>query len=157
MSQIAIIGGGAWGTGLAIALGRKGSHRIRVWAHEVDVCESINHQHINERFLPGRRLPDSVSASNDLAAVLDGVQIIISVMPSQHCRALFARMRPLIRPRTLIVSATKGLEEGSLLRMTEVIADALKRDDNLPSQIGALSGPSFAQEVARGDPTAITV
>jgi len=157
MSQIAIIGGGAWGTGIAIVLGRKGSHGVRVWAHEVDVCESINHQHINERFLPGRRLPDSVSASNDLAAVLDGVQIIISVMPSQHCRALFARMRPLIRPRTLIVSATKGLEEGSLLRMTEVIADALKHDDNLPSQIGALSGPSFAQEVARGDPTAITV
>ena len=157
MSQIAIIGGGAWGTGIAIVLGRKVSHRVRLWAHEVDVCESINRQHINERFLPGRRLPDSVSASNDLAAVLDGVQIIISVMPSQHCRALFARMRPLIRPRTLIVSATKGLEEGSLLRMTEVIADALKRDDNLPPQIGALSGPSFAQEVARGDPTAITV
>jgi glycerol-3-phosphate dehydrogenase (NAD(P)+) len=157
VSQIAIIGGGAWGTGLAIALGRKGSHSVRLWAHEVDVCESINRQHINERFLPGRRLPDSVSASHDLAAVLDGVQIIISVMPSQHCRALFARMRPLIRPRTLIVSATKGLEEGSLLRMTEVIADALKRDDKLPPEIGALSGPSFALEVARGDPTAITV
>src|SRR5580765_7935490 len=157
MSQIAIIGGGAWGTGLAIVLGRKGSHRVRLWAHEVDVCESINRQHVNERFLPGRLLPDSVSASNDFAAVLDGAQIIVSVMPSQHCRPLFARMRPLIRPRTLIVSATKGLEEGSLLRMSELIADALKRDDNLPALIGALSGPSFAQEVARGDPTAITV
>jgi glycerol-3-phosphate dehydrogenase (NAD(P)+) len=157
MSQIAIIGGGAWGTGLAIVLARKGSHRICLWAHEVDVCLSINRQHVNERFLPGRRLPDSVSASNDLAAVLDGAQIIISVMPSQHCRALFARMRPLIRPGTLIVSATKGLEEGSLLRMTEVIADALKREDTLPPHIGALSGPSFAQEVARGDPTAITI
>ena len=173
MSQIAIIGGGAWGTGLAIALGRKGSHRVRLWAHEVDVCESINRQHINERFLPGRRLPDSVSASNDLAAALDGAQIIISVMPSQHCRALFARMRPLIRSGTLIVSATKGLEEDSLFRMTEVIHQVLA-DDNNPEgapplssfvrqgggfdfPIGALSGPSFAQEVARGDPTAITV
>ena len=157
MSQIAIIGGGAWGTGLAIVLGRKGSHRVCVWAHEVDVCESINRHHVNERFLPSRSLPDSVSASNDLGVVLEGAQIIVSVMPSQHCRALFARMRPLIRQRTLIISATKGLEEGSLLRMTEVIADALKRDDNLPPLVGALSGPSFAQEVARGDPTAITV
>ena len=157
MSQIAIIGGGAWGTGLAIVLGRKGSHRVCVWAHEVDVCESINRHHVNERFLPGRSLPDSVSASNDLGVVLEGAQIIVSVMPSQHCRALFAHMRPLIRQRTLIISATKGLEEGSLLRMTEVIADALKRDDNLPPLVGALSGPSFAQEVARGDPTAITV
>ena len=157
MSQIAIIGGGAWGTGLAIVLGRKGSHRVCVWAHEVDVCESINRHHVNERFLPGRSLPDSVSASNDLGVVLEGAQIIVSVMPSQHCRALFARMRPLIRQRTLIISATKGLEEGSLLRMTEVIADVLKRDDNLPPLVGALSGPSFAQEVARGDPTAITV
>ena len=97
MSQIAMIGGGAWGTGLAIVLGRKGSHRVRVWAHEVDVCESINRHHVNERFLPGRSLPDSVSASNDLGIVLEGAQIIVSVMPSQHCRALFARMRPLIR------------------------------------------------------------
>lgn len=157
MSQIAVIGGGAWGTGLAIVLGRKGSHRVRLWAHEIDVCESIAQRQVNERFLPGREIPSSVMASNDLAAVLDGAQIIVSVMPSQHCRALFARMRPFLHSRPLIVSATKGLEEGSLLRMTEVIADALKRDGSLAPPIGALSGPSFAQEVARGDPTAITI
>ncbi len=157
MSEIAIIGAGAWGTGLAIVLGRKGTHGVRLWAHEVEVRESIAKKRINEVFLPGRPIPESVTASNDLAAVLDGVDIIVSVMPSQHCRALFARMRPLIQPRTLIVSATKGLEEGSLLRMSEVIADALKSDDFLPPPIGALSGPSFAQEVARGDPTAITI
>ncbi len=157
MSQIAIIGGGAWGTGLAIVLGRKGSHRVRIWAHELDVCESITHKHVNERFLPGCSLPNSVSASNDLAVVLDGAEIIVSVMPSQHCRSLFARMRPLIAQHALIVSATKGLEEGSFLRMSEVIADTLKHDDNPIPAIGALSGPSFAQEVARGDPTAITI
>ena len=157
MSQIAIIGGGAWGTGLAIVLGRKGTHHVRLWAHEIDVCESITQNHVNERFLPGHRLPDSISASNNLEIALEGAQIVVSVMPSQHCRGLFARMRRLVPPRTLIVSATKGLEEGSLLRMSEVIADALKRDDSLPPLIGALSGPSFAQEVARGDPTAITV
>jgi glycerol-3-phosphate dehydrogenase (NAD(P)+) len=157
MSQIAIIGGGAWGTGLAIVVGRKGSHRVRMWANEPEVCDSINRRHVNERFLPGGRIPDSVSASNALAVVLEGAQIIVSVMPSQHCRTLFARMRRLIPGDALIVSASKGLEEGSLLRMSEVIADALQRDDNLPTRIGALSGPSFAQEVARGDPTAITI
>jgi glycerol-3-phosphate dehydrogenase (NAD(P)+) len=157
MSDIAIIGGGAWGTGIAIVLGRKGTHRVRLWAHEADVCESIRHKQVNEKFLPGRRIPDSVTASNDLAGTLQGAHIVVSVMPSQHCRALFERMRPLIQPQALIVSATKGLEEESLQRMTEVIAEVLKRDDGTSPAVGALSGPSFAQEVARGDPTAITI
>jgi len=157
MSDIAIIGAGAWGTGIAIVLGRKGTHHVRLWAHEADVCQSIMQNRINKTFLPGRRIPDSVTASNDLAATLDGAQIVVSVMPSQHCRALFERMLPLLQPQTLIVSATKGLEEGSLQRMTEVIAQVLKRDDGSVPAVGALSGPSFAQEVARGDPTAITI
>ena len=153
MSEIAIIGGGAWGTGLAIVLGRKSTHRVRLWAHEPDVCESITRRRVNERFLPGRVIPDSVAASNDLATALNGAQIVVSVMPSQHCRGLFERMRPLISSQTLVVSATKGLEESSLQRMTEVIAQILGRTDG----VGALSGPSFALEVARGDPTAITI
>lgn len=155
MSEISIIGGGAWGTGLAIVLGRKGTHRVRLWAHEPDVCESVTLNHINQRFLPGHRLPESVTASNDLSAVLDGTQIVVSAMPSQHCRTLFQRMRTFIPSEALIVSATKGLEEGSLSRMTEVISDVLHRESG--DKVGALSGPSFAQEVARGDPTAITV
>jgi len=153
MSQIAVIGAGAWGTGLAIVLGRKGTHRVRLWAHEADVCESISQKHVNERFLAGCRIPETVQASNDLKSVLEGAEIVVSVMPSQHCRSLFERMRPLIPPETFIVSATKGIEEGSLQRMSEVIRDVLKRD----AGVGALSGPSFAQEVARGDPTAITI
>ena len=162
MSEIAVIGAGAWGTGLAIVLGRKGTHRVRLWAHEREVCDALTSKRINEQFLPGRPIPDSVSASNQLEAVLENADIVVSVMPSQHCRALFARMRPLIQSGTLIVSATKGLEEGSLLRMTEVIADVFKQDGNTDREnadfpIGALSGPSFAQEVARGDPTAITI
>jgi len=157
MSEIAVIGGGAWGTVLAIVLGRKGTHRVRLWAHEADVCESIAQKRVNERFLPGRLIPDSVSASNDLAATLGGAEIVVSVMPSQHCRALFERMRPLLQPHVMIVSATKGLEEGSLLRMTEVIAQVLQRADGSAPAVAALSGPSFAQEVARGDPTAITI
>lgn len=157
MSQIAVIGGGAWGTGLAIVLGRKGTHRVRLWAHEIEVCESVNQKRVNELFLPGQVIPEGISADNDLARVLEGAEIIVSVMPSQHCRELFAQIRRLVRPGTFIVSATKGLEEGSLMRMSEVIADALQRDDAPRPRIGALSGPSFAKEVARGDPTAITI
>ncbi len=172
MSDIAVIGGGAWGTGLAIVLGRKGTNHVRLWAHELDVCESITQRRINERFLPGREIPNTVTATTDLAIALAGAQVLVSVMPSQHCRELFTRMRPLISPETLIVSATKGLEEGSLQRMTEVIADVLAnlsvseagklRSPGQPRAavatcVGALSGPSFAQEVARGDPTAITI
>jgi len=157
MSNIAVIGGGAWGTGIAIVLGRKGTHNVRLWAHETDVCESIAQKRINERFLPGRNIPDSVTATNDFAAVLRGAKIVVSVMPSQHCRALFERMRPLIEPQAMIVSATKGLEEGSLQRMSEVIASVLQRENGTTPAVGALSGPSFAQEVARGDPTAITI
>jgi len=157
MSEIAIIGAGAWGTALAIVLGRKGTHRVRLWALETEVCEGISQQRINERFLPGCRIPEGVRATTDLAAALNGAQIVVSVMPSQHCRGLFERMRPLIPPQTLIVSATKGLEEASLQRMTEVIAEVLKRHDRSLPAVGALSGPSFALEVARGDPTAITI
>jgi glycerol-3-phosphate dehydrogenase (NAD(P)+) len=153
MSEIAIIGGGAWGTGLAIVLGRKGTHRVRLWAHEADVCESIAQRHVNEKFLPGRAIPDSVTATNDLAEALSGAQIVVSVMPSQHCRALFERMQPFIPSRAQIVSATKGLEESSLQRMTEVITQIL----GSTHAVGALSGPTFAVEVARGDPTAITI
>jgi len=155
MSQIAVIGAGAWGTGIAIVLGRKGTHRVRLWAHETEVCDSINTRRVNETFLPGRHIPESVTAGNDLASVLDGAQIVVSVMPSQHCRGLFERMRPWLQAHMLVVSATKGLEESSLQRMTEVIAQVLQRNGG--AAIGALSGPSFAQEVARGDPTAITI
>lgn len=156
MSRVAIIGAGAWGTGLAIVLGRKKVHAVRLWANEPDVCESIAKCRVNERFLPGFTLPDSVQATNDLSNALEGAEMVVSVMPSQHCRSLFVRMAPSLRPETLFVSCTKGLEDGTLLRMTEVIADVLRTRQFTP-RVGALSGPSFAMEVARGDPTAVTV
>jgi glycerol-3-phosphate dehydrogenase (NAD(P)+) len=160
MSRIAIIGAGAWGTGLAIVLGRKNTHEIQLWANELDVSESVAKHRINERFLPGFILPESIQATTDLYTALDGAQIIVSVMPSQHCRGLFERMAPALHPEMLFVSCTKGLEDGTLLRMTEVIADVLcdvLRDRQFTPRLAALSGPSFAKEVARGDPTAVTV
>jgi glycerol-3-phosphate dehydrogenase (NAD(P)+) len=156
MSEIAVIGAGAWGTGISIALGRKGSHGVRLWAHEKEVCDSITQQRVNQKFLPGCSIPDSVTPSNDLGAAIDGAQMVVSVMPSQHCRGLFEKMRAHLQPGTLIVSATKGLEESSLLRMTEVIEQVLGQDGHRP-RVGALSGPSFALEVAQADPTAVTI
>ena len=155
MSEIAVIGAGAWGTAISIVLGRKGAHRVRLWAHETEVCDSIAQRRENEKFLPGCSIPASVIPSNDLAAAIDGAQIVVSVMPSQHCRGIFEQMRRHLRPETLIVSATKGLEESSLLRMTEVIGHVLNGGHRL--RVGALSGPSFALEVAQADPTAVTI
>ncbi len=157
MSEIAIIGAGAWGTGLSIALGRRGTHRIRLWAHEKQVRDSISSRRINELFLPGQPIPDSVSGTGSFEEALHGAEIVVSVMPSPHCRRLFQDMRPFLMPGMLFVSATKGLEEGTLLRMTQVITAVVGSDGGFAPRVGALSGPTFAKEVARGDPTAITI
>ncbi len=157
MSQIAIIGAGAWGTGIAVALGRKGTHNVRLWAHEEEVCESISRRRVNELFLPGQTIPDAVSVTGDLAEALRDAEIVVSVMPSPHCRRVFQNMRRSLQPGMLFVSATKGLEEETLLRMTELIASVVHSDGGFRPRIGALSGPTFAKEVARGDPTAITI
>lgn len=157
MSQIAVVGAGAWGTGLSIVLGRKGTHRIRLWAREPEVRESIAARRVNQRFLPGQGIPECVLATGDLKEALRDAEIVVSVMPSQHCRSLFLDMRAYLNPGMRIVSATKGLEETTLLRMTEVIRQVVESDGGFHPRVGALSGPSFAMEVARGDPTALTV
>lgn len=162
MSRIAIIGAGAWGTGLAIVLGRRGGHQVRLWAHEKEVRESISARRVNDLFLPEQTIPESVSPTGNLQEALQDSQIVVSVMPSQHCRQLFGQMRPYLNSRMLFVSATKGLEEATLLRMTEVVRNVIgfvsaDYSASFTPRIGALSGPSFAKEVARGDPTAVTI
>jgi glycerol-3-phosphate dehydrogenase (NAD(P)+) len=157
MSRIAVIGAGAWGTGLAIVMGRRGNHRIRLWAHEKEVRDSISARRMNDLFLPGQAIPATVSATGSLQEALEDAEIVISVMPSQHCRDLFRQMLPHLKPAMLFVSATKGLEETTLLRMTEVVSQVIGSGRGFAPRIAALSGPSFAKEVARGDPTAITV
>ncbi len=157
MSEIAIIGAGAWGTALSIVAGRNGNHGVRLWAHEKEVRESVEARRVNELFLPEQTIPQGVRPTNDLRDALAGAEIVVSVMPSHHCRRLFESMRPHLKADMLFVSATKGLEDGSLLRMTEVIAQVLSADHGFRPRMGAMSGPSFAKEVARGDPTAITI
>jgi len=159
VSEIAVIGGGAWGTGLAMVLGRKGTHRVRLWVYEKDVCESINQRHENEVFLRGQRIPDAVRATNSLQEALSGAGMVVSVMPSHHVRRVFREMQPHLKAEMFFVSATKGLENETLLRLTDVIREVLgvRAQNGFDPHIGALSGPSFALEVARGDPTAITI
>jgi glycerol-3-phosphate dehydrogenase (NAD(P)+) len=153
MSQIAIIGAGAWGTALSMVLGRKQRHRVRLWAYEKEVRDSIETGRTNALFLPEQRIPDCVVVTGNLAEALSGAEIVASAMPSQHCRRLFEEMAPHLRSDMLLVSATKGLEQTTLLRMTEVICLITMQK----CRVGALSGPTFAAEVARGDPTAITI
>jgi glycerol-3-phosphate dehydrogenase (NAD(P)+) len=158
VSEIAVIGAGAWGTAISIVLGRKQTHSVRLWAHEPEVRDSINARHVNDLFLPGQSIPESVRCTNSFPDALEGAEIIVSVMPSHHTRRLFESMRPYLRAEILFVSANKGIENDSLLRMTQVITEVLREGrDGFGARIGALSGPSFAKEVAKGDPTAISI
>jgi glycerol-3-phosphate dehydrogenase (NAD(P)+) len=157
MSQIAVIGAGAWGTALAIILGQKQTHRVRLWAHEKEVCESIANRRVNEMFLPGCTIPQAVTSTNDWKDAITGADIVVSVMPSHHCRSIFEEMHVHLTPEMLLVSATKGIESDTQMRMTEIIRDVVYNAMRFTPRIGALSGPTFALEVARGDPTAITI
>ncbi len=155
--KTAILGAGAWGTALAIVHGRKQRGEVALWAHESEVVEGINSRHENSHFLPGQSIPSQVRATTSLQEALPDADLVISVMPSLHCRAVMLQAAAHLSASCFIVSATKGVEEGSLLRMSEVIADVMQQQRGFAPAIGALSGPSFAKEVAAGDPTALTI
>lgn len=156
MSRIAVIGAGAWGTGLAIVAARRGDHQVRLWALEKEVCESIASSRINTVFLPGCPLPPAVSGTNDFQEALAGAEIVVSVMPSHHCRRTFEHMAQWLLPHMVFLSATKGIENDTLLRMSEVMNEVIGRLCGWSPRIAVLSGPSFAVEVAKGGPTAVT-
>jgi glycerol-3-phosphate dehydrogenase (NAD(P)+) len=156
LKKIAIIGGGSWGTALAIVLARSPRpHGIALWVHEADICESLRSRRVNEVFLPGFMVPREVEVTGDLAAALQQANVVLSVMPSAYARALYTEMLPHLEPQVAFVSATKGLEHSSHERTTEVIAQVLGQ--RFPPRVAALSGPTFAREVARGDPTAVVI
>ena len=158
MARIAVIGAGAWGTALSIALGRKGSHQLKLWAYEKEVVESIRTTHVNEPFLSGCPMPESIAATQSLAEAVAGAEIVLSVMPSHHARRVWSQMKPLLHPEMLLVSATKGIENDSLLRMTQVITDVLTHGEgSFQPRLCAISGPTFAREVAKGYPTTLSV
>jgi glycerol-3-phosphate dehydrogenase (NAD(P)+) len=150
MSRIAIVGSGSWGTALALSLARRGDHAITLWCHSSAVCASIRDKRENTIYLPGFTLSETIHASTELASLAEA-DIAISVVPSQHVRATYQELAPFLRPGQLLLSATKGIEDQTFLRMSQVIEQVTGM------ACGSLSGPSFAQEVAAGAPTAITV
>ena len=155
MSRIAILGSGAWGTAIALSLDRRGGHQVTLWAHSYEEAQQIVSAGENSQFLPGFPIPSRIAVTADCAAI-SAADIVVSVIPSEFLRATFLRIRPHLRIGQFVVSATKGLEDRTLYRMTKVLSSTLEPAGLLLS-IGALSGPSFALEVAQGQPTAITV
>jgi glycerol-3-phosphate dehydrogenase (NAD(P)+) len=152
--SIAIIGAGSWGSALAIVLARR-FERTRLWAFETDLVERMVSQRVNNVFLPGFELPASVQPTADLEFALDGAGIVLGVMPARFARRLYTAMLPHLNSEMRFVSATKGLENGTLLRMSEVARQVI--GGKFQPRIAVLSGPTFAQEVARGEPTAVVI
>ncbi len=149
-----IIGAGSWGTALALTLSRLG-HGVKLWSYEEEVVEAIRQNRENRLFLPEVKLPDAIFSTTNYSEVLEGCQFVVSAMPSHACRALYSQMLPFLKPEMILVSATKGLEVRSLMRMSEVIRSVAER--RFKPRLAVLSGPSFALEVARGDPTAVVI
>ena len=152
--SVAIIGAGSWGTALAIVLAPR-FERIQLWAHETDLVERMRASRINDVFLPGFSLPRNVEPTANLTEATDGAEIILGVMPSRFARALYQAMLPHLHPEMHFVSATKGLEAGTLARMSEVARQVIGQ--KFAPRIAVLSGPTFAREVARGEPTAVVI
>jgi len=126
---------------------------VTLWLNEPNLVAEIRETRINQVFLPGIVLPDKVRAEASLEAALADADVVVSVMPSHVVRRMYSRMHPWLTPRMQIVSATKGLESESLLRMSEVITSVIGED----YPVAALSGPTFAREVALGNPTAVVI
>ena len=148
--KIAVIGGGAWGTTLADLLARKGE-QVTLWAREPEVVESVSKRHINEVFLPGAPLAPSLGATRDIAAAVNGAEVIVSAAPSHAVRPVMTQVARSINHAPLIVSASKGLDPDKLERPSAVLMDVLPRG----TPITVLSGPSFALEVYQRQPTAV--
>lgn len=150
--RVAVIGGGSWGTALASVLARR-EHRVRMWSRDEPVVRSVNERHENAVYLPGIPLPASLEATGDSAYALADAELVVLVTPSHVTREVVTRLSPLLPDDVPLVCATKGLEDASLLTMSEVLEDVLPPRRHPYACF--LSGPSFAAEVARGLPTAV--
>jgi glycerol-3-phosphate dehydrogenase (NAD(P)+) len=151
MSRIAVLGAGAWGTALTVSLARRTGHQLCLWAHSPDHAKELTETGENKRYLPGFIIPADVHITSDLKRAIQDADTILCVTPSQNLREVIKIIAPALSPKQVLLSASKGLEEKTFLRMSQVMAAIC---DN---PIGTLGGPSFAQEVAAAMPTAITI
>jgi glycerol-3-phosphate dehydrogenase (NAD(P)+) len=142
MARIGVIGGGAFGTAMGCVVRRSG-HEVVIWAREPEVVDAINRQGLNPMFLAGVPLVPGIRATGEMAVALDGADFLLLAPPAQRMREIAARLAPLLKRGTPVVSCSKGLERASLALMPEVLAAALPQ-----SPVAVLSGPSFAREIA---------
>lgn len=156
--RIAVIGAGSWGTALAILLAQKG-HEVRLWGHRKEHMELLAGERENRKYLKGIPFPENLFPVDTLEDAIAGTTIILMVVPSHSFREIFQRIHPLLKDGMRIVSAVKGIENGTLKTMTQIVEEIIGRNtaDLRNIKIGVLSGPSFAEEVARGVPTAVTL
>ena len=149
--RLAVLGGGSWGTALSAHLARSG-HDVRLWLREPAIARAINERRENPVYLPGIALPAGMEAGNDLGHAVSGAETLFVVIPSEFCRAIYRQVRSSVSPGAVLVSATKGIETGTLSRMTQVAALEVPGHP-----LAVVSGPSFALEVAHGQPTTVVV
>lgn len=153
MARFAVVGSGAWGTALAAHAARLG-HAVMLWALEPEVADEITTRHVNSVYLPDLPLPETLRATPDVATAVAGAEVVILVPPSSHLRSVAHKIGPALESKAILLVATKGIEEGSLKLMSEVIAETIP---TIGERLAFLSGPSFAKEVARGLPTDVVV
>lgn len=157
IERTAVIGAGSWGTALAKLLGDKGE-KVSLWGRDEAHIASLKQEQQNRKYLPGAILPASVEPEVDLAKAVRSAQCVVMVVPSHGFREIFSRLLDDLHDHALVVSAVKGIENDTLQTMTQVMEDTLaKKGYKHPLHLGVLSGPSFAAEVAQGQPTAVTV
>jgi glycerol-3-phosphate dehydrogenase (NAD(P)+) len=150
LDSIGVIGGGAWGTALAQTLGLAGRD-VLLWARETDVADDINTRHVNATFLPGVALDNALRATTDLTEIAHA-DAILMVAPAQHVRTVATTLKPHLKSGQPVVNCAKGIERTTGKLMGQVLAESLP-----DALLAALSGPSFAADVARGLPTALTI
>ena len=153
--KIAVIGAGSWGTALSLLLSQKGLD-VLLWGHRPSHVEQLARKRENRHYLPGYPFPSSLAVTGDLAAAVDGRDVVVMVVPSHCFREVFVRLKEYLPPRAIVVSATKGIENDSLMTMIGVMEEELG-DNPSAIRLAVLSGPSFAKEVAAEKPTAVTV
>lgn len=153
MSQVAVLGAGSWGTAIAKHLSDQG-HSVHLWARRQDLADTIERARENTRYLSGHTLGPSLLCTHDLQRAVEGAEAVYFVVPSHGLREVAQEVAPHIRHDTPVVSATKGIENGSLMLMTQVLEQEVP---HCAGHLCALGGPSFAAEVAAGMPTAVCV
>jgi glycerol-3-phosphate dehydrogenase (NAD(P)+) len=154
VTPLAIIGAGGWGTALAITQARA-NRPVRLWVYEEDLAAAMSRTRENAVYLPGVPIPETVEIGHSMRETVAGSRVVIVAVPSHFYRSVAEKLLPLVSKETVLVNATKGIENDTLKRMSEILEELAS--PAFPAQVAVLSGPTFAPEVSRGEPTALVI